>query len=583
MYNKTMIIQYFRRFFYIFNDYKKAFFKYSCLSLFVAILELFGVALTYPFVIKLLSNTTPNKTYYETFFLGIIIILLFLLKNVCMIIFSYLQCKFITKFEIAIKKRIMNFFLNADYKITSKITLAEKNKIFNYLLLNILQNFIIRFLNLNVNLLIFIFIVAFIAIKFPLATFASILCAVLLIGMQTYIFKPILTKTSKIVSQLGLINNKTYNDAIMNIKSIKISGNERYFYDNFSKSLTEFANKNLNINFMTSAPPYIIEPFAIILLFVLLLVISYQNYTSPDKLIASFAIIATAIFRITPSISRIQVNLNGINSTLPLVKELFDIYEKYNIKNIQEIKNKSYETFYNDIKLKNIYFEYEPNNKILKDINLTINKGEFIGIVGLSGVGKTTLVDIIAGLYKPTSGDILIDNKPYSNNLKIGYIPQEFCLINGDIRENVAFGHSVIDDTRVIDALKKAQLYDFIKDNYANGIYENPFSDANGMSLGQKQRMAIARAIYSNPDILILDEATSSLDLKTESEICNVLNSLRGDKTIIVIAHRLSTIKTADKIAFMENGSITNIGTFEELIKNSKTFEELVQHSFKQK
>ena len=95
--------------------------------------------------------------------------------------------------------------------------------------------------------------------------------------------------------------------------------------------------------------------------------------------------------------------------------------------------------------------------------------------------------------------------------------------------------------------------------------------------------MAIARAIYSNPDILILDEATSSLDLKTESEICNVLNSLRGDKTIIVIAHRLSTIKTADKIAFMENGSITNIGTFEELIKNSKTFEELVQHSFKQK
>ena len=162
---------------------------------------------------------------------------------------------------------------------------------------------------------------------------------------------------------------------------------------------------------------------------------------------------------------------------------------------------------------------------------------------------------------------------------KRGYIPQELCIINGSIKENVSFGAPEADYNSIVDALKKAQLYDFIIENYKEGIEANPFVDSTGFSQGQKQRLAIARALYSNPDILILDEATSSLDLKTEDEICSVLNSLKGEKTIIAIAHRLSTIKSADRIVFMKNAEIKDIAAFDELISKNKDFKELVELS----
>ena len=575
-----MILKYFRRFFYFFADYKRAFVKYSILSVIAAILELCGVALTYPFVMKLLSKDNGEVSGTYILLVGIIMVAMFLLKNVFMIFFTFVQGKFTSRLEVMIKKRIMNFFLTSSYQNTSKIPLAEKNKIFEVLLPNIMNNFILRLLNLNINILIFALIAACIAVKFPLATLISVSCSLFLVQFQNRVYKPFLAKVSEKVSNSASLNQRGFVEAVTNLKSIKISGNEKYFYENYSKNVTGYYENVRKIQFLTLIPPFIVEPFTIILLFILLLVISWQNFESPDRLVASIALVATAIFRLTPAIARIQVNYNGINSALPMVKEFIEFYEKYNIKDLQEIPEKKYCSFEDSIELNKVSFAYSPDKQVLKDINLTINKGEFVGIVGLSGVGKTTLVDIIAGLYHQSEGSILVDGKLLDGQLRIGYIPQEFSLISGSVRDNVAFGASEIDDERVIDALKKAQLYDFVQSNYENGIYENVFVDSSGLSLGQKQRMAIARALYSNPDILILDEATSSLDLKTEDEICHVLNDLKGIKTIIVIAHRLSTIKSADRIAFMENGTISYVEPFEKLVEVSQNFNELVKIGF---
>ncbi|MBR6127450.1 ABC transporter ATP-binding protein [bacterium] len=497
-----------------------------------------------------------------------------------MIFYNYIQINFTNQLEIAIKKKVMNFFLISDFQTTSKFSFSQKGKIFGFLIPNTMNNFILRLLNLNVNLLIFIFISAFIAIKFPTATILSVICATVLIKLQNYFYKPLLSNVSKKVSESSLINNTAFNEALLNIKSVKVSNNEIFFYNNFVKSLILHYNNCKKMNFLNAIPPYIIEPFAIILLFVLLLVISYQNYASPEKLVASFALVAAAIFRITPAISRIQVNYNGVISALPMVEEFIRFYDENNIKDLPEADRKTFVNYNDSIELKNLNFEYETGKTVLKNINLKISKGEFIGIVGLSGVGKTTLVDIIAGLYKPKSGEILTDGKVSAQPLKIGYIPQEFALLSGNIRENVAFGEKDIDDKKVIDSLKKAQLYDFIINNHAEGIYARPFSDSLGFSHGQKQRLAIARALYSNPDILILDEATSSLDLKNEDEICHVLNELKGDKTIIVIAHRLSTIKNADRILYMENGTVVSSGSYNELLERSEGFKTLVKLAY---
>ena len=574
------IIKYFKKFFIYFKESKLAFISYSVLSLVAGILELCGVALIYPFIIKILESGSDKKL---PIIIGISIIAIFLLKNLFMIFYINIQTRFTNNLESDIKKRIMGFFLNSKYQDTYKITIAEKNNIFNLLIPNITNNFIFRLLNINVNLFIFCLISALLAVKFPLATIVTLMFAVVLIKFQNHIYKPLLIKYGKKVSETSLSYHQNFNESILNFKGIKISNNENFFGEKFNNATDNYYKNYKNVSFLNQIPPYITEPFAIILLFVLLLIISAQNYAEPQKLIASFALIASAIFRLVPTISRLQVNINGINAATPLIREFINFYEKYNVSASQkDYITKDTITFRENIELKNVSFGYDEK-EILHNISFKINKGEFIGITGESGAGKTTLIDLIAGLFEPKSGQILVDGEAYQKNLSIGYIPQDFKIVHGSIKDNVVFGSNIIDDNKVIDALKQAQIYDFISENFEEGIYAEPFSDSVGFSQGQKQRLAIARALYSNPEILLLDEATSSLDLKTEDEICHVLNRLKGEKTIIVIAHRLTTIKAADKIFFMEHGEISASGNFCDLMKISSKFKESVKIAFDNK
>ena len=566
----------FKKFFEYFKDNRSAFFKYSGLSFLVGVVELFGVALTYPFIMKLLSKKTSTNWIDSPILIGLTIIVLFLLKNTFMIFYSYLQAKFTKNVEAEVKLTFMKYFLSTSYQETSKIPLAKKENILGFLISNVISNYILRLLNLNVNFFIFTLISLFLIIKFPLATVVTLIFAGILLVIQNYIFKPKLVQISKNLSETSTLFNQRSNEAIINLKGVKVSNNEKFFFDNYKSAICNFFRIGQETLFLSTIPPYITEPFIIILLFILLTVISIENFSQPEKLVASFAVIVSAIFRLSPTISRIQVNINGINSVLHLVDEFLDLCDKFKISEVKDLIDKDFYHLKNQIELKNINFEYEKEKLVLKDINLTIKKGEFIGIAGLSGAGKTTLVDIISGLLTPTYGEILVDGKKINEPLKIGYIPQEFSVINSSIKENVTFGAKEKDDTAVIDALKKAQLYDFIKNNFKNGINANPFVDSSGLSQGQKQRLVLARALYNDPDILILDEATSSLDLKTEDEICNVLNDLKGSKTIIAIAHRLSTIKFADRIVFMQNATISDIAAFEELCMKNKDFQELV-------
>ncbi len=569
----------FRTFFKYFTKNKKAFLKYSGLSFIAGILELFGVALTYPFIIKLLAKEPQAGFFNSPLIIGLSIITLFLVKNALMIFYTYLQAKFTKNIEAELNLSFMKYFLSSSFQESSKVSLAQKENILGFLIPNVINNYILRLLNLNVNFFIFGLITLFLVIKFPIATVITMIFAFVIIGLQNLIFKPRLLKIANSQSNASAMYNQRANEAILNIKSVKVSNNEKFFYENYKTAIFNFFKISRQALFFNTIPPYVTEPFIIILLFVLLSVITIENFSEPEKLVASFAVIVSAIFRLSPTIARIQVNLNGINSVLSMVDEFLALCKKFDIQNVKPLKTPDYYQLQDKIELKNVSFGYTKDKQALKNINLTIKKGEFIGIAGLSGAGKTTLADIIAGLFEPDCGEFLVDGKAQNKPLKIGYIPQELCIINGSIKENVSFGAPEADYNSIVDALKKAQLYDFIIENYKEGIEANPFVDSTGFSQGQKQRLAIARALYSNPDILILDEATSSLDLKTEDEICSVLNSLKGEKTIIAIAHRLSTIKSADRIVFMKNAEIRDIAAFDELISKNKDFKELVELS----
>lgn len=573
-------IIYFKKFIKYGIENKKELTKYYFLSIIVALLELGGVALIYPFIFSLINNETGLSA--KNFLLGILIIGLFLSKNIFMIFYTKLQIGFIQRCNLFLAKKFMNFFLLGKYHNTYKISYAQKGHILHYIIPNCINNYLLRLLNLSINILIFVLISGFLFIKFFTASIITLFCALLILIIETKYFHSKTKELPIILKEIDLKMGQFLNNVMLNIKTLKINKAENLFLDEYINKQEERFYYDEKLQFYTGIAPFVTEPLIIILLFILLAIISFQNIDKTATLIASYALIASAIFRLAPSINRIQANITGIKNCIPILNEFFNIYERYDIGNAEILKTKN--NFINlnkNIELKNLNFAYE-DKQVLNNIDLTINKGEFIGIAGLSGVGKTTLVDIIAGLLKPQFGEILIDGTNYgleAPSLKIGYIPQDFGIISATIRENVAFGQENIDDNRVIEVLKMAQIYDYIVENFKEGIYANPFVDSTGLSQGQKQRLAIARALYPNPDILILDEATSALDLKTEGEICEVLKSLKGRKTIIVIAHRLSTIKFADKIVFMENGRISDIESFENLVIKNVNFKEFVNLS----
>ena len=563
------------KFFKYFVKDKKALVKYTLLSIIVGILELFGIALIYPFINKLLSQDTKSTA----FIFGGLVILAFIAKNIFMIFYCYSQSNYVKICETEISKIFMNYFLRGNYQKTSKISLSKKMHILGYLPANAINNYLVRILNLTVNLLVFILISGFLFVKFFNATLITVICAAILLSVQTWWLKRKTASVSQKVLDANEELNLAGNEPLLNLKSVKIQQSEEFFIERFNNKLNDFKSALKDMLFYGMIPPYITEPFVIILLLILLSVISAENINNSGALIASYAVIAAAIFRLTPTISRLQVNLTGINASLPIIRELVNYYEEFGIKN-QYTTNERI-SFNQSIELKNVSFSYLRQKEVLKNINLKINKGDFIGIAGASGAGKTTLADILSGLLEIKSGELYVDGAQIQSkrlpNLNIGYIPQDIGILYGSIRENVAFAQSDIDDEKVIEALKKACIYDFIIDNFPEGIYATPFTDSIGFSQGQKQRLAIARALYSNPDIIIMDEGTSALDLETENEICTVLNKLKGEKTIIAIAHRLSTIKNSDNIILLENCTIETSGTFDELCQKSPYFKHLAE------
>jgi ABC-type multidrug transport system fused ATPase/permease subunit len=264
----------------------------------------------------------------------------------------------------------------------------------------------------------------------------------------------------------------------------------------------------------------------------------------------TLSLFVLALYRLLPSVNRI---VNNYNAVLWHHKSIDIITEELNTLK-EDLSDKSI-VFKDRIELKNVNFSYQ-DRLVLSDISLTINKGEKIGIVGASGTGKSTLIDLIIGIHQLNQGEITIDGMPLNNtNLQnwrsqIGYIPQQVYLFDGSIAENVCFG-KMLDKSLLEKVLKQANIFDFLETK--QGI--NTLVGEGGIQLsgGQKQRIAIARAFYSEPDVLVLDEATSALDEETEKKIMDEIYLAAQNKTLIIIAHRLSTIKLCSKIYEIKN------------------------------
>lgn len=573
------------------------------LSLIAGGFEFLGIALIYPFILMIIRpESVINSSLYISFanltgidepiinalVLGCFALMLFILKNLYMILFLKIQNKFVVRWKQDIANLFMKYFLYVSYKDVIKSSNSDKYYILNSLCGVVLNSFVMRTLTLVTNSIIVIMVVTLILIKFPAAGIVAIAFSLVSMFLQNkYLKKATAVICDKIQEENHQMNSITYSN-INNIKEIKIIGLEDKFYKQYTQHGGFMTELEAGRDFYSGIPPYIVEMLIVISLLILGAFIAFANIQNQSTMVASFAIVVASIFRIAPALNRIQTSIINIGAGRNYLKALIGFYEKFGMENFKPVINKKTEQmeFNHKIEFKNICFSYVEGKQVLNNISFEIEKGDFIGIIGLSGSGKTTLADIFMGLLPPDSGEIYVDGIQLTeqnyNNFRplIGYVPQEVKILEKSFKENIAWGVNPdeIDIERVQYAIAGARLEEFIN-RFEEGINAIPFIGSNGASQGQKQRIAIARVLYRNPDVLVLDEATSSLDVKIEHEITDMLTNLKGEKTIIAIAHRLSTLKTCNKLIYIKDGKLVDIGSFKDLSAKYSDFETLIKLS----
>jgi ABC-type multidrug transport system fused ATPase/permease subunit len=314
-----------------------------------------------------------------------------------------------------------------------------------------------------------------------------------------------------------------------------------------------------------------------------LLLAFYQFSTSTAfRAIATITIFIAASTRIIPAILRLQQGALEMKSALAQARPTISLIDELSEIPLETIEvngfNRNHSGFRPEVSAANITFSYEANIEVLKEVDFETQPGEFVAIVGGSGAGKTTLVDVLLGALDPQEGAVDISGMQPRSTFStwpgaVSYVPQDSPVINGTIKENLCLGYPVdeISDEYCWESLKIARLDEFVK-SLPNYLTTHVGDRGTRLSGGQRQRLGIARALITNPKLLILDEATSSLDGVTESEISESLRGLKGQVTLIVIAHRLSTVVSADRIYFLEKGVVKGVGTFEELKRNHPEF-----------
>ncbi|RLA84565.1 MAG: ABC transporter ATP-binding protein [Epsilonproteobacteria bacterium] len=537
-------------------------------SIFISILETVGISIIMPFIgvatnfdlinsneyyskIYTMFNFTSNIEFMMAFGVGLIVFYIF--RSIINLFYFYMLSRFTQSRYHLLAFRLFQNYMGLPYKEFINRNSAQMTKsIINE------ASYLTALISSILLMLSEVFIIVLIYGMMIYVNYKiTFLITVILAMNATLMLKTVSIQIKKAGKIRAELQNKFYeivNKSFGNFKLIKLSNNDDKILNEFAQSSFGYAKANIKNDTLTHVPRLFLEAvgFGLIVFIITYLIYKYETDISGNLALVSMFVLA--LYRLMPSANRILSSYN----TIMFNYESLNIIHNNLSYNIEDLGNDTVK-FNNDIKIQNLNFGYEKDKLVLKDINLIIKKGSSVAFVGESGSGKSTLVDMIIGLYKPSSGKIVVDeNKIDDTNIKawrskVGYIPQSVYLFNGTVGENVAFG-ATYDKDKINNVLKKAKLYDFLKTK--DGLDTLVGEDGSMLSGGQKQRIAIARALYIDPEILVLDEATSALDDETEKEIMNEIYEISNDKTLIIIAHRLSTLDRCENVYKIVDGRI---------------------------
>jgi ATP-binding cassette subfamily C protein len=360
------------------------------------------------------------------------------------------------------------------------------------------------------------------------------------------------------------------------VKEVKIAGRESFFETRLRAARRSLAHLRRQRASMASALRLGIEAVLIGSMLLIVLVVTLRGDSGADT-VSVLALFAYAGFRAVPSANRIMLNAGYLREGKPFAEAVAADFEKLRPVAARAHGPERTIDFRQSIACENVSFVYEEAARpALQDINLTIRRGESVGIVGPTGAGKSTLVDVLLGLLRPTGGRVLVDGDDLAGYERawqrlIGYVPQDPYLLDDSLRRNIAFGvpDTTIDEQRLARACALAQLDEFLR-QLPEGLETLVGEDGVRLSGGQRQRVAIARALYQDPQVLVFDEATAALDNQTEREVTRAIAALHGQRTLIVIAHRLTTVESCDRLIFLRDGKLAGIGAYAELLRDPR-------------
>ncbi len=512
----------------------------------------------YPVLQNLLDALGLDTDMKLTSVLLIIMIFLFVLKNAYLLFLIYRQNTFISRARNDMISRVMREFLNrpyedylgADIPTVFRITDSDIPKTFTLML---------SLLSLSTELVVSICLgIVLLFVNWQMTVLIVVVLLILTI-ISTKLLKPRLNEIGKNNQQTQSRIAKWRLQAIYGLKDVKVLNRQDFFIRNYYEQGRIGADIDMDYAVLNSVPRLMIETvfMAVVLLYVLLYILRGGDAT---ELLPQLTAFGVAAVRIMPSANRINTYITTI------------AYNQYSLDFVYDNLTESMKTdkamraeraaiagpalhLEKEITLKNITFAYPDSDvNIFTGADMTVKKGQSVGLMGPSGAGKSTIVDILLGLLHVQSGEILCDGSNIFSNYEswlaqIGYIPQSIYLVDESIRENIAFGidASEIDDERIWEVMEEAQLADFVR-TLPDGLDTTIGDRGVRLSGGQRQRIGIARALYHNPEILVFDEATSALDNETEAAVMEAINSFHGRKTMVIIAHRLNTIENCDVI-----------------------------------
>lgn len=559
----------------------------------MALLEIVGIVSILPFITVLSNpglietNTILNSIYksssligvenYTDFliFLGVLVLILLIISLSFKAFTIFMQVRFNEMRIFSISKKLLERYLHQPYSWFLDRNSADFAKTILSEVEKVVGNGISPLLTLISQGMVTIAIMTLLIIVEPFLT----LITIFLFGL-TYI---VIFKFSKFfIHQIGQKNLKYNLDRFLStseafgaIKQIKVGGSEQIYLDRFSIAAYNYSKTNSLIAIMSALPRYGIElvAFSVMILLILILMANVDNFNDILPIISLFVYSG---YRLIPALQGIYASIAKITFGMPSLDKLCEDLKNTTTSDFNECKDKI--TFNKTITLKNICYTYPNQSKtVLEDLSLTIPIKTKVGIIGATGSGKTTIIDIILGLLKPQKGILKIDNQIINQkNIKawtqsLGYMPQNIYLADDTIAANIAFGidQKKIDKDQLTKVSKIANLHDFITQELPEKYQTIVGERGVKLSGGQCQRIGIARALYHNPKVLVFDEATSALDMETEKFVMDAIRNISKDITIIMIAHRLNTLKDCDTIFKFENGKIISEGNFNQIMKKT--------------